>query len=80
MSETNGHTMTTALKLFRLSREVTQTGLARETHIPASEIGYIEQGRLIPTEVQLERLETFFGVPGQTLLRRVDLHELIAKI
>lgn len=69
-----------ALRLFRLSRELTQTKLGKDCHIPASELGYMEQGRLTPTEQQASRLSEYFGVETALLFKQVDLIEIVRQI
>ena len=71
---------TVALRLFRLSRDLTQTKLGKAVHIPAAEIGYMEQGRLTPTENQAERLSACFGVPAEILFKRVDLVQVLERL
>lgn len=69
-----------ALRLFRLSRELTQTKLGKNCHVPAAEIGYMEQGRLIPSDAQAKRLAEYFGVESQLLFKTVDLIELVRRV
>lgn len=71
---------TVALRLFRLSKELTQTKLGKAVHIPAAEIGYMEQGRLIPTDSQAKRLADYFGVPAEKLFKVVDLVAMLDQL
>ena len=67
----------TGLQLYRLGKGVSMQVVGKATHIPAAEVSYLEAGRLIPSDLQKERLSAYFGVPIDTLMKRFDLDELL---
>ena len=57
---------------LRLTRRLTQHHLAAMTHINQSHISLMEQGRLTPTEAQLDDMAMALGIsPARVLMRTV---------
>jgi transcriptional regulator with XRE-family HTH domain len=59
------------LLFWRLRKGLTQTEAARELGMSHLTLGYLESGRLTPTERDLERLERVFGPPAARLFEEV---------
>lgn len=59
----------TRLKFERTRRHLSQEALGCIVQMTQPEVGLVEQGRLIPTAAQLQRLATVFGVPAARLLQ-----------
>lgn len=60
------------LKQLRLDRNLTQEELARETLIPRQLISNYENGSLVPSKKDLEKLATFFGVSLEEILPSIE--------
>lgn len=65
----------TRLKFERTQRGLSQDALGRIVHVTQSEVGLIEQGRLIPTPTILGRFAAVFNVPADVLLKQVEIVE-----
>jgi transcriptional regulator with XRE-family HTH domain len=63
------------IRFERLLRGWSQTDVAHLAHVMQQEVSLIEQGRLIPTPNQLERLGRAFGIPPASLLKPVAIVE-----
>ena len=67
--------------MLRVKYERVRRGLSQDTlavlagRLSQPDIGLIENGRLIPTTAQLERLAAIFGVPPDALLLPVEVVE-----
>ena len=65
------------LQFLRLDQGLNQPALAKQSGVPQPTISLIENGRLNPTEDELERLGRALGAPPGVLMRQVtpDLSE-----
>lgn len=69
--------MVTALKVIRLSRQLTQAKAAELTGVSPSWYSMIETGRLQPTNPVKERLSRVFGKPADELLKPITLENVV---
>lgn len=61
------------VKYERLRRGLTQAQVSRLLHLAQPTTALIENGRLRPTTVQLERLGRIYQVAPDLLLREIEL-------
>ena len=60
----------------RLARHLTQAQLATLTGLHSSEVSLIENGRLVPSPQQLDKLAKVFGItPASVLLKPVSIKD-----
>jgi transcriptional regulator with XRE-family HTH domain len=65
------------IRYERLQRGWNQTVLARLVHIRQQEISLIEQGRLIPSPEQYDRISRVLGVPPEELLHLIVVEKRV---
>ena len=59
------------LRVWRLSKGLTQVNAARKLGMNHLTFGYLESGRLRPTEKDLERLRSHFGSQTTSLFEEI---------
>jgi transcriptional regulator with XRE-family HTH domain len=59
------------LRLTRLSRGFSQTEMARQLGMSHLTLGYLENGRLAPSQRDLERLRIVFGEHAERMFEEV---------
>jgi transcriptional regulator with XRE-family HTH domain len=65
------------LKYERLQRRMSQSGVGAAARIHQPTVTLIENGRLIPTPAQLQRLANVFGLPPEALLKPIEIVESV---
>jgi transcriptional regulator with XRE-family HTH domain len=60
------------LRLTRLSRGLSQAEMARQLRMSHLTLGYLENGRLAPSQRDLERLRAVFGSMPRACLRKSE--------
>ncbi len=61
------------LTVEREKRKMSKFALGAATNIHPADIGKLESGRMRPYKTQLDRLENYFGIPGEELFKEVKV-------